>query len=79
MKKPRPIAYPIDAGRVLFHNTAWYAEGDEDSGARPVEQPLVFRRVEGDGEPQPIVTFHPGTNLTPAARPPQPGPKRAGS
>jgi hypothetical protein len=58
------MVYEIDCRELIFcnsaylHNegieglTAWYRQSD-------LPLPLVFRRVEGAGEPQPAVTFQP--------------------
>src|SRR5262249_15440922 len=62
----RPLAYEVDAGRLLFDNTARY---DEDNAwvRMPVAVPLQFRRSDGGGEPQAHVTFLPGARPAPAS------------
>jgi hypothetical protein len=58
-----PLAYTIDAGRLLFRNTA--REVPAESGRtwqdENVSGPLLFRRVRGKEQPQRTVTFHAGT------------------
>jgi hypothetical protein len=61
-----PLAYTIDAGRVLFRNTAWENEEEEHWQDLDVPRPLVFSRARGTGEPQPHVTFHRGARPAPS-------------
>jgi hypothetical protein len=58
-----PVAYLLDAGRLLFRNTAFYDEQQDDWEEMLVNRPLVFSPCPGKDEPQRIVTFHPGEHL----------------
>jgi hypothetical protein len=64
-----PLAYTLDAGRLLFRNTTAEDE-DEDWTDTRIPRPLVFRRTRFRGKAQRIVTFHAKAHPTPASRPP---------
>jgi hypothetical protein len=65
-----PLAYEIDAGRVLFHNTTHSEkDGEHVSWSNlPLSRPLVFRPVRGQGTPQPGVEFDAEATPAPSAR-----------
>jgi hypothetical protein len=59
-----PLAYPIEAGRVIFRNTA--VQDTEGKWREcPSAVPVIFHRVNGMAAPQSLVAFHSGTTLTP--------------
>jgi hypothetical protein len=57
-----PLTYPLEAGRLLFRNTAWSNE-EEGWRAGETSRPLVFRPTDLTGPPQKHVTHHPGARL----------------
>jgi hypothetical protein len=57
-----PLAFLVDASRLLFRNTA--LEDMEGWFDLPTSDPLVFRRIPGSGEPQRIVAFHKRQHLS---------------
>src|SRR5205085_2269766 len=59
--------YEIDAGRLLFRNTAWEDE-DQYWGELTLSRPLVFQHIGVKGTPQRPVAFLPGRRPTPSAR-----------
>jgi hypothetical protein len=65
----QPLAYTIDAGRLLFRNTV-PPDNNEDWEDQGLDRPLVFRRTRSRGEAQRIVSFHAKVRLTPSVRPP---------
>jgi hypothetical protein len=64
-----PLAYVLDAERLLFHDTARYRNPDDRWAVSSFPRVPVFRRVKGRGDPQRLVTFHSGRHLTPALSP----------
>jgi hypothetical protein len=62
------LAYEIDVGRVLFHNTARRDEDEHWSDDNRL-LPLLFLRTGEQAEPQPAVTYQAGAHLTATALP----------
>jgi hypothetical protein len=62
----QPLAYTLDAGRILFRNTG--VEDSEGWWDQAISRPLLFRRTRGKGEAQRVVTFHAAARPTPSAR-----------
>jgi hypothetical protein len=67
------FAWEIDAGALLFHNSAALSK-EEGWTERFVPVPPRFARIKGKGEPQPEVSFQPRqAEASPAEEPPEEG------
>ncbi len=62
----QPLGYEINAGRVLFRNTAWEEREEPGWSELTVSRPLIFRPVRGKGKPQQAVVFRAGARPAPA-------------
>jgi hypothetical protein len=59
-----PMVYELDCRELLFHNTAYLqTDGFEMYRENEIPIPVVFRRVKGEGQPQPAVTFQPARSV----------------